>query len=705
MLIHLFYRRPPVSVRLAIASLLLVAVQTASAAAAIDEIVVTADFRGRSAEAVPASVSVIDEAAIEEAAVQHFEELVFLVPNMNWSGDGHRARYFQLRGIGELEQYEGAPNPSVGFLIDDIDFSGIGSVATLFDLQRIEVLRGSQGSRYGANALAGLIYVQSREPGDEWDGHLQLTAGQDDAQSLGVAFGGPVADSVGIRVSAQRHRSNGFRHNSYLGRDDTHGRDEDSVRVKLNWQANEDWLINLAAMYVDINDGYDAFSIDNSLTMLSDKPGRDAQRSIGTALKATWSGAEEFELVSISSLADSAIRFSFDADWGNATAWDPYTYDFISSNWRERQTLSQEFRLVSSDAGRLFADSTDWLLGIYVSNLRDELTTLNQGSYYDPFWDYSLELDDAFGSKFTALTSALYGQLDTELSATQRISASVRIERRSSDYTDTAELALDPAETMFGGELAYHQELTSSAVGYLSLSRAYKAGGLNLGVLPEERRLFDAEYLWNLEAGIKARWLDDRLTFNAAIFYTQRKQQQVRNSFQLVPNDPASFVFLTDNAAEGRTTGLELEMGWRSSASFEWFASAGLLHAEFSDLQTPEVNLTGRDQAHAPNYTVALGGIYRHASGFFTRVDVSARDGYYFDVSHNEKSEASQIANIRIGYDAQRWSLQLWGRNVFDENYAVRGFYFGNEPPDFPDTLYTKRGDPRQFGVTFDARF
>ncbi len=100
-----------------------------------------------------------------------------VVPNLNWSGDGHRARYFQIRGVGELEQYQGAPNPSVGFLIDDIDFSGIGTIATLFDVESIDVLRGSQGSRYGANALGGLIYVQSTRPSADRDGRARLTVG------------------------------------------------------------------------------------------------------------------------------------------------------------------------------------------------------------------------------------------------------------------------------------------------------------------------------------------------------------------------------------------------------------------------------------------------------------------------------------------------------------------------------------------------
>ena len=95
-----------------------------------------------------------------------------LVPNLNWAGDTSLPRYFQIRGIGELQQYQGAPNPSVGFLIDDIDFSGLGMAATLFDVDHIEVLRGPQGTLYGANALAGLIYVRSAEPADTFGGRV-----------------------------------------------------------------------------------------------------------------------------------------------------------------------------------------------------------------------------------------------------------------------------------------------------------------------------------------------------------------------------------------------------------------------------------------------------------------------------------------------------------------------------------------------------
>ena len=663
----------------------------------IDEIVVTADFRGRTTSEIPASISVLDGAMIEQAAVQHFEELVFVIPNFNWSGDGNRARYFQIRGVGELEQYEGAPNPSVGFLIDDIDFSGIGTIATLFDVQQVEVLRGPQGTRYGANALAGLVYVQSAEPGEEWSGDVRFGVADDDGYSAGVAVGGPLSSSgnTSFRISAHHYQSNGFRHNSYLGRDDTNGRRETTVRGKLLMRPDSAWTIKLAAMATDIDDGYDAFAIDNSFTVLSDRPGRDAQQSIGASLKAAWDGSDRFSLTSITSFADSDIDFSFDGDWGNPDAWAPFTYDFISINDRERSTLSQEFRLTTSD----------WLIGVYVSELNDDLVTLNQGDYIDPIFNFAFSLDDTFASSYEAVNTALFGQLDFDIGKSSQISVGLRVEDRTTDYTDSSGMILGPGETMVGGELTLSHDISDAVTGFVSLAKGYKAGGFNLGLVPAGRREFEQESLWNLEAGIKSSLLHHTLTLNASIFYSVRNDQQVRTSFQLDPNDPLSFVFFTDNAAKGLTIGLETDLIWQPNDAWQFYMNLGLLKAEFEDFSTPQVSLSGRRQAHAPDYTMALGGLYRHPSGYFARFDFTARDEFYFDVSHDRKSTTSEIANARIGFDAGRWSAQLWVRNLFDEHYAVRGFYFGNEPPNFPNELYLRYGDPRQIGITFDMRF
>src|SRR5690606_37318649 len=112
-----------------------------------------------------------------------------------------------------------------GFVIDDVDFSSIGAVATLFDVERVEVLRGPQGTRYGANALGGLVYVRSAAPTETPSADFELTRGNDDTAALDAAVGGPIGDSAGYRLSLHRYESNGFRQNDYLGRDDTYGRD------------------------------------------------------------------------------------------------------------------------------------------------------------------------------------------------------------------------------------------------------------------------------------------------------------------------------------------------------------------------------------------------------------------------------------------------------------------------------------------------
>ncbi|NND47884.1 MAG: TonB-dependent receptor [Woeseiaceae bacterium] len=673
----------------------------------LDEIVVTADFRGRTIRELAGSATVLNAEYIKAASVQHFEELVNVVPNLNWSGDGHRARYFQIRGVGELEQYQGAPNPSVGFLIDDIDFSGIGTVATLFDVASVDVLRGSQGSRYGANALGGLIYMRSTAPSVERDGRIELTAGDDDAVSLGIALGGALDsdEHYTFRVSAHKHSSNGFRDNSYLRRDDSNARDETALRARLRIDSGENLEINLAALFSDIDNGYDAFALDNTYTMLSDKPGRDAQRSSGASLRLDWSGLANATLTSITAIADSDIDFNFDADWGNAESWAPVTYDYESISERQRRTLSQELRIASGEAGKIFGDTTSWLLGIYVQKLDDELLTINRGVYYDPFYDFADSLDDVFDSDYTATSSSLFGQFERELGAATRITLGLRAERRSTDYKDSALLQVGPSETMWGGELGLNHDFTADISGYISLSRGYKAGGFNLGFVPAGQRDFADEQLLTLEVGVKSQLMSDALTVNAAVFASRRDDQQVRTSLQLIPGDPASFVFFTDNAATGETLGLEADLRWIPSTSWELYANIGLLDASFDDYRSPVGDLGGRGQAHAPRYTLAAGAQYRHDGGFFARVDVSARDEFYFDVTHDQKSQAYSLLNGRIGYDADTWLLQLWARNLLDKDYAVRGFYFGNEPPDFPNTLYTRLGDPRQIGVTIEKRF
>ncbi|MBT8098705.1 MAG: TonB-dependent receptor, partial [Gammaproteobacteria bacterium] len=489
-----------------------------------------------------------------------------------------------------------------------------------------------------------------------------------------------------FRVSAHQHQSNGFRNNPFLRRQDTNGRDESTWRGKLRFIPDELWQIDLSLMLADIDNGYDAFALDNGYGVLSDKPGRDAQRSLGAALRLDFAGFEFADFVAITSVANSDIDFDFDADWGNAESWDPFVYDFVSTSDRRRETINQEIRLLGDQ----------WVLGVYGLRLREDLKTRNRGDYVDPIFDFEFSLDDRLHSDFRATNVAVFGQYEYPLGDASVLSAGIRGERRSSDYQDSGGLRAAPSETMWGGELSIRHTIRPRLNFYATLSKGYKAGGFNLGVVPDGRRTFGAEEMLSLEVGMRSVWVDPSLSFNLAAFVTRRNEQQVRTSAQLVPGDPASFVFFTDNIARGESTGFEADVHWQPNASWSLRGSLGLLDASFKD---------GREQAHAPDYTAAIGALYRHPEGMFLSIDLRAQDEFFFDVGHDQRSSAYMLTNARIGYESANWSVALWARNLFDEVYAVRGFFFGNEPPDFPDTLYTRLGDPRQVGVSFDRYF
>ena len=688
----------------------------ASAQPPLDEIVVTADFRGAKIADIPASVSVLDAAELRATTVEHFEEAIREVPNLNLSGEGSRARYFQLRGVGELEQYDGAPNPSLGFIIDDIDFSGLGSIGTLYDIDRVEVLRGPQGTRYGANALGGLIYIRSADPTDTLAADFEATAGGDDTRALGAAVGGPLGDKAGFRVSLHDFQENGFRHNVFLNRDDTYGRDELGFHGKVSWKPSERVSVDFAGLYVDVDNGYDAWAIDNGFNTYSDKPGRDAQRSSAGSVR-VQARLDKIDVVSITGLADTHATFSFDADWGNDAYWAPFTYDFITTNVRDRRTYNQEVRVLSKP-GAIANGRGDWLVGVYALDLSESNDHLDKGVYRDPFCGAAcdLDLDNPVSSRYDATNVAVFGQVRLGLSERLELTAGLRAERRDASYTDSSAVHFDPRDDMTGGELAFSWRLAPGRSTYLRFARGYKAGGFNVSLagvdfgtidnasIAQDEIQFGPEYLTSAEGGYRFASADGRVSADVGVFYARREHEQIKIPLQLRLGDPSSFLFVTANAERATLSGLEGTFDWRATERLDLSAAVGLLQTKIERFSLfPE--LEGREQAHAPPYTFSLGAEYRVPSGWFGRVDVSGMGAFFFDYGYDIKSQPYTLTNLKVGRDWGRWSAALWGRNVLDERYAVRGFYFGNEPPDFPTKLYTRQGDPRQYGVTVRYRF
>jgi iron complex outermembrane receptor protein len=664
----------------------------------MESITVTASLREATQLATAASITVLDQDLLQEAGQQHLESVVQLVPNLNWAGGTSRPRYFQIRGIGERSQYEGAPNPSVGFLVDDMDFSGMGGVATLFDTRQVEVLRGPQGTVFGANALAGMISVRTVDPGDTFEIKGDATAGSDSTRAMGLALGGPLNERLGYRLVAQRSTQDGFRDNQYLGANDTNNRDELTTRGKLNWDISDTVRAKFTGMLINLDNGYDAWAIDNSLNTLSDQPGEDSQRTLAMAARIEWDASASVSVLSITTVADSDVLFSFDGDWGNDDSWGEYApYDFFSSTWRERSSLGQEFRLGSRAGAEIFNGSTAWVIGLYgldIEEINDILDTYNGDIYR------------SLDSNYQATNLAVFGQLDSQLTQKWSLAFGLRLERRDASYEDSQGVSFSPVDNMPGGHLTLAYELSPLARFYSTLARGYKAGGFNINPsIPEERRIFDPEYLWNLELGYKAVSPRYGLAGSVALFYMDRDDAQVSTSFQDDPSDPLSFTFYNDNAAEGVNYGLEGELQWDLAGGWAVNAALGLLHSEFRDYAAGTRVLDGREQAHAPSWNYSIGLSYHGEKGFFARADVAGRDSFYFSDSHDQRSEAYSLVNARVGYEGVRWSAWFWARNILDQVYQVRGFYFANEPPDWEDKLYTRQGDPRQLGLTINFSY
>jgi len=701
----------------------------------LEEVVVSA-LRETNAEDMDASISIMDRSTVESAALVNFQELVPLVPNMNLSSEGSRARYFQLRGIGELEQYEGAPNPSVGYIVDDIDLSGVGGINNLFDVSRVEVLRGPQATRFGANALGGLIYVQSADPEPGSSGNVELTLGSDDTVAAGVSFGGELGERLAGRFSVHRHASDGFHRNVFLGVDDSNGRDELVGRGKLQWELGNVWSARLSVLYADFNDGYDAWAPDNGRNTYTDHPGRDEQQTTGASLRISGPISDGADLVSITGHADSAVLFSFDGEWGNAAYWEPYGYDYVYSDVRDRRTLSQEFRLLSSPAGRLLGGRTDWVVGVYAQRLEESNDILSAGTYDDsadaPFnWCAPCLDRSRLRSAYDSTNLAVFGKLDSQVGDRLSLSAGARLERWNADYADafTDEIWGDPGQpvrhrfspdaNLWGLNLGVNYDLSEHRRVYAAISRGYKAGGFNpslaraLGGSPATGAVsiaFEPESLWNYEAGLRGLWLDNRLEAELSVFYMDRRNMQLRSSAQFTDN-PNDFVFVTSNA-EGRSLGLEGSVRWQLDDAWSLHGSLGLLRSEVEAYRLEREadiagDLVGRAFAHAPPYTLNLGFSYAapEEGGWFARLDFNAAGAFYFDYSHDEKAVARQVVNLRVGRQWASWEAYAWVRNLFDEQYFERGFSFGLAPPLFERTRFTRLGDPRHYGVNVNYRF
>ena len=673
---------------------------------AIEEIIVTGDWRDTTLKDADSSLVLITDEDIRKNQYKHFEEITYSVPNLNFAASDSRPRYFQIRGIGERSGYEGTPNSSVGFLIDDIDFSGQGGIASTYDIDQVEVYRGPQGSRMGANALAGMVYIKTKDPESFFDASGVITYGDYGRRDLGALINIPLSETIRSRLSIKREDFDGFRKNLFLGRSDTSRKDEESIRFKTKWSINTNSSLDLVYFNNNFNDPADIWTIDNSLNTLSDRPGMDSQDS--RALGINYQYENTFNTFKILySKTDTDVVFSYDADWGNTASHDPYVYDYFSETIRDRETSNLEFRILSnSSLDRRF----NWILGFSLYEVDESNNKKDDGAYGDPFDGYGTFYSESFfSSNYSSESKSLFGNIDYSFNEKVTLSIGMRREDWNADYYDSNKELFLPDDLMNGGKISLTNKLTRDSRTYLSIAKGYKQGGFNLGTGFNNSNLvraisFSPEYLTNYEFGFNRYFKSQETYIDLVLFYSDRKDQQVLSSIQVDPQDPNTFLFLTSNAAEGVNYGAEVSINSDISDTLNAYLNLGLLKTEIRNYSS-RPDLEGREQAHAPSYSFSVGLGWEISNNLELLINLSGKNDFYYSDSHDNTSDDYILTNINFIYEKDNINLNFWVRNLFDKYYSLRGFYFGNEPPNFEDTLYERHGDPRNYGISLTYNF
>ncbi len=662
----------------------------------IERVIVSGDFRQTTLDQLSASATILDQERLRSRQPSHIDSVLNSIPNVNFAAGASRGRFVQIRGIGERSQFAEPINPSVSFIVDEFDFSGLAAAGLIFDTKQLEVYRGPQATLYGTGALAGAVKLSSNDVGSDAPDYVEARIGNKESYRIEGATGDDINTDWGYRVALVHNRSDGFVENTFLNRSDTANIDETALRFAVEGSVDERTTLALTYRWYDIDNGYDAFSLDNDNKTLSDEPGFDEHQTHAVSARSTTNTAAG-DFILIATHASHNIAYGYDEDW-TFTGFHPWGYTSFDAYYREVETQTGEMRFVSSDSAALFDGMTDWTIGVFYKSTEEKL--LRQYTY----------LDSDFASEYTPTTTAIYAQTESRLNENLVLVAGLRVENYDFDYADNNQLTRAFDTTMVGGKVAL-QYTQGDHFYYGSISRGYKGAGFNPDSrVNDNQRFFDEEYNWNYEVGVKGPLLTPDLIARAAIFYMDRKDTQV-SDFDVITRDDgtAGFVDIIDNADLGTNKGAELELSWIASDAWQLDASVGYLSATFEGYTLADgTEVSEQRQAQSPKWTANLYSEYALTDNMLWRVDVDYKSEYRFSDGHDVTSPSTTLVNSEIVVLHGDWQTSLWVQNAFDREYYTRGFGgFSNDPRDEYafDEPYYQIGNGRQFGVTVKYAF
>ncbi len=646
------------------------------------------------------SASVLSSNRFRVGEVVNTRDLTSKVPNLSvFDANNDRSPKFSIRGL--RENNFGIGEPVVGMYIDDVPYFDLNSRGvSLFDVERADFLRGSQSTLFGASGPGGVLNITTRQPDNNWHGYAGASYGNYDYQNYQVGLGAPLLkDKLYLNLSGLYSDRDGFVHNNVLNTDpDT--REAISGRASLKWLATEALSFTFSATGENFNDGFvptyyptldkGPFSVSRNID------GFVHTHSDNQALKVAYD-TPDIRVTSVTTHRDWDQNLSQDFDFSASPFFS--TVGFANP---ELEQWSEELRVQSPAE----SENLKWLGGLFFlsSELDNESGSSTFVAVPVPFTTAATTT-----SHTESQTYAAFGQGTYTVMENLDLTAGVRFTYDNREMSRRRVVTVPPAtfssslEDNFSAiqpkfAVAYH--FTPKAEVYASVTKGYQSGGFNPSVDNPNQSRFDSADSWQFELGTKTLWLEDKLTANAALFYTETRDYQV---FRLNPLNPTQSFLL--NAERATSYGAELEVTARPCQSFEVGAGVAYTHATYDVFGDPNTGarFDGNNISFVPELTMNLSATIHLPCGFYVRGEVDGMGRYYLDDANSTPQPLFFIANAQAGYQHKNVDVYFFAKNIFDKRYSNNALDLRNALQ--KDLLVRQPGDPVTFGGAVNVHF
>lgn len=623
----------------------------------LEEVVVTAQKVKQDLIKVPVSVTAVGEQEIEDLGLDNLDQLPALVPNLNYQKFGAHFTEFNYRGIGGVTTMSKTWN--VNFDGATLPYVGLDS---LYDVERIEILRGGQGALYGRNTNAGTINVFTPEPSFTPGGKFDVSYGTYGQASAKGAVDAPLNDVFSMRLSAWRSSEDGFIKNDTYDQDDAGSSWQDGLHMKLLARPDEKTDMTLALLL-------DEYSADSPWTNMANgrslhSQSNDEGSDTGGLATGMFTLDRDLDFGQFTSItAFSQSRYDLDTDM------DSTAVDYMILGYKEDfNTLTHEMRLASPENNGPWR----WLGGLFLlheeSNYHTDISSL-----------FSVPGSSSSKSSLDTNSVAGFGQLGWRFLPDWELTGGLRVgyDRREFDWTnqDTGDsYDQDQGRTSILPSATLSWKFAASQTAYVSVSRGYRSGDFTANETSTATLLanpvVNPEYTLTYELGYKAELLDRTLRLNTAVFYIEWDDMQVTS---ITPGG----VQVRQNAAKSHSTGAEAEVQWLPVQGLTLFGQGGFIDAVFDDYEPMAAgDPSGNSIPNTQEYSFGGGLLYEHPSGIFAGLDATRFGKKYLDELNTLTQEPYTLVNAKIGYRYDNWHLALVGKNLGDERYVVRAYQF-----------------------------